>query len=363
MHTRAQCLQTAILGLIMVGCSTDDEGGGGFQMPPTPVETATVGAEGVVDRFSAVGTIEASEAITVAAEINGRVVQLPFREGDEIAAGDLIAQLDSSELVAQVARAEAELDQRRSSFERVQLVVERNLAAAQDFDDAAAALRVGEANLALARARLAKTQIVAPFEGAVGARRVSPGAFLRAGDPITELAAIRQIKIVFTAPERYVSRLHRGARVSVETTAFPGMMLEGVIDVVEPMLDPGTRSVRVIARAANPESRFRPGMSANVTAVLDERPHALTIPNEAVFARGNQMLVYVVLPDSTVTETPVVLGTREATFVEVVDGLEPGMHVVRAGHQKLREGARVMPVASTEEATVDELAGPTGETE
>jgi membrane fusion protein (multidrug efflux system) len=336
-----------VLAASIVGCGGDQSGGGGgFAMPPTPVEVAEVVQGTIEDRFRAVGTIEAAEAIVVVSEINGAVKRLPFREGEFIAAGGLIAQLDDAELRADMARAQALEEQARSNFERVRLVVEKKAAAPQDLDDAAASLHVAEANLELARARLEKTRIVAPFSGYLGARRVSPGAFLRVGDPITDLAQISKIKIRFTAPERFVPRLEPEALVEVSTTAYPGESLTGRIDVVSPVVDAATRSVLVIARAGNPGGRFRPGMSADVSVVLGRRPDALTIPGEAVFAQGAENLVYVVGADSTVVRTSVALGLRLPGSVEIVSGLEPGMQVVRAGHQKLFDGARVMPISS-----------------
>lgn len=102
----------------------------------------------------------------------------------------------------------------------------------------------------------------------------------------------------------------------------------------------------MIARVPNPGNRFRPGMSANVSAVLSERMNALTIPSEAVFAEGTQTFVYVVGPDSTVARTPVKLGTRLSDVVEVTEGLKEGDRIVRAGHQKLFDKAKVLPIDS-----------------
>ncbi|TLY31392.1 MAG: efflux RND transporter periplasmic adaptor subunit [Ignavibacteria bacterium] len=257
----------------------------------------------------------------------------------------MIAKLDDSQLAAELSRAEALRAQSQSSYERVKAVVEAKAGAPQDLDDAAAALKVAEANLALARARFAKTRIVAPFDGIIGSRRVSIGTFLRAGQAITDLANIDKIRVNFSAPERFVSVLKPGAEVQVSTTAFPGYELKGEIVVVEPVLEAGTRSARVVAQVANPGRKFRPGMSANISAVLSERPKAITIPNEAIFGSGDQSFVFVVKSDSTVSRVPLKLGTRLASVVEVLDGLQPGMTVVCAGHQKLFEGARVMPVA------------------
>jgi membrane fusion protein, multidrug efflux system len=345
----ARTLTTAatILALAALGCAKGGPGGGfGGGMPPMPAETSVVVKERVFDRFDAVGTVEASDAITVVSEIDAAVVSLPFREGQPIARGGLIARLDDDQLRAEVDRASAVRVQAQATYQRVKEVVDQGAGSAQDLDDAGAALKVADANLALAKTRLSKTRITAPFSGLVGSRKVSPGAYLRAGTPITDLAQVHTLKVTFSVPERYLGKLQRGSSVSVSTTAYPGYALTGKIDVIDPVLDPGTRSAQVIARVSNPGNRFRPGMSANVSAVLSERMNALTIPSEAVFAEGTQTFVYVVGADSTVARTAVKLGTRLADVVEVVEGLKEGDRIVRAGHQKLFDKARVIPVDS-----------------
>lgn len=344
-----RCISAAVLMLLFLSCSKNK--GAGFAPPPMPVETADVTKGIVADRFEAIGTLEAVNAITVVSQIDAVVLDLPFREGSLLQKGELIAQLDDAQLQAQKARAEALRDQRKTTYDRVKSLVEQKLGAPQDLDDAAAALKVAEADLALIQAQLSKTRIVAPFDGLVGARRVSPGAFLRSGEGITDLAQIDQLRVIFYAPERYLSDLRPGSQVTVSTTAYPGYEPKGQVTVVEPMVDPSTRSVKVIAQVGNLGSRFRPGLSANVSAVLGQRQDALVIPDEAIFAEGDQNLVYVIKPDSSVTRTPVTLGTRLQGTVEVLKGLEPGMKIVRAGHQKLFEGAKVRPMPQPEADT------------
>jgi membrane fusion protein, multidrug efflux system len=333
-----------VVSLALYGCGGKDGPGGRFAMPPMPVEVSPVMVEKVSDKFEGVGTIEALEAITVVAEIEASVTALPFREGGFIRRGGLIAQLDDSQLAAELARAEALRAQSKSTYDRVKTIVDQGAGAPQDLDDASAALKVAEANLDLAKARIAKTRIVAPFYGIIGARRISVGTFVRAGQAITDLANIDDIRVTFSTPERFLSKLNQGATVNVSTPAFPGYELQGKIIVIEPVIDAATRSARVVARVPNPERKFRPGMSANITAILSERPNALTIPNEAVFGSGDQSFVFVVKPDSTVSRVALTLGTRMADAVEVLDGLQKGMTVVRAGHQKLFDGGKVMPL-------------------
>ncbi len=345
---------TALLAFMSFACGGPDNGGGRFTMPPMPVEVSPVKTQKVEDKFEGVGTIEAIEAITVVGEIDAAVKALPFREGGYIRRGTVIALLDDSQLSAELARAQALRAQSKATYDRVKAVVDQGAGAPQDLDDAAAAMKVADANLAVARARYEKTRIIAPFDGIIGARRVSVGTFLRQGQPIAELANIDEIRVIFSAPERFLSRLNTEAAVAVSSSAFGGDALRGKIAVIEPMIDPLTRSARVVARVQNLGRRFRPGMSANISAVLSERPNALTVPNEAVFGSGNQSFVFIVKPDSTVSRVPLVLGTRMPDVVEVLEGLKPGMTVVRAGHQKLFDGGKVMPMQTRDSAAARE---------
>ncbi len=317
---------------------------GQFKMPPMPVETATVKQEAVAERFATVGSLEAAEQVTVVPEIDGRVESLPFREGGRIAKGGLIAQLDDAQLKADAERADAVVAQRRASYERTKSVVEQQAGSAQDLDDAAAALKVAEADLAVAKSRLSKAYITAPFDGEVGARQVSVGEFMRSGDKITELARLNELRVRFSAPESYLAKLKVGAPVTVTSPAFPGIELHGAIDVIDPVVDEATRAAGIVARVANPEEKLRPGMSADVAVVLSEKPDAIVVPSEAIFAQGDQMLVYVIKPDSTVAPAPLTLGIRMPEQVEVLAGLTAGDKVVRAGHQKLFPGAKVLPM-------------------
>ena len=313
-------------------------------MPPTPVEVTDVKTENIADKFEAVGTIEAIEEVKIVAEIDASVKSLPFNEGSLIKKGELIAQLDDSQLSAEVNRTEALYNQSQSAYNRVKIIVDQKAGSQQDLDDAVANLKVAEANYELARARNAKTRITAPFEGTIGTRKISIGTFLRTGQEITELANLKEIRVSFSAPERYLAQMKKDAKVVISSTIFPGYSVSGRIIAIEPILDSETRNVKVVARVQNPGQKFRPGMSANVAAILSEHADALTVPNEAVFANGDQSFVYVVNSDSTVSATPVTLGMQTPLVVEILTGLTKGSQVVRTGHQKLFDGAKVMPI-------------------
>ncbi len=337
-----------------INCSDEQTAGGEFSMPPMPVEVANVKEQSVADKFDAVGTIEAIEEITVVSEIDASVISLPFEEGSYIKKGELITQLDDSQLSAEVIRTEALFTQSQTTYNRIKSIVDQKAGTPQDLDDALASLKVAEANLKLAKARLNKTRIVAPFEGMIGSRRVSVGSFLRTGEAITELANLNEIRINFSAPERFLSQLKRGAEVNVSSPVYPDHVVKGKIIAIEPIINSDTRTARIVARVQNPGQKFRPGMSANVSVILNERPEALTVPSEAVFSNGNQTFVYTVNPDSTVGAIPVQLGLQLSDVVEVTSGLEKGMQIVTAGHQKLFPGAKVVPVNKQISSTQNE---------
>jgi membrane fusion protein (multidrug efflux system) len=269
---------------------------------------------------------------------------LPFVEGQSVDSGAMIARLDDSEFRAEAERTQAERDQAQSNYDRAQKLAADKMVSAQELEDSRTALRVAEAVAALARARLEKTRIRAAFPGLVGVRRVSVGAYMREGAVITDLTRVDEMKVSFSAPERFAKALRAGVPVELHTPAFPGERFAGRLSVVDPVVDSGTRTLRLVARIPNPGARLRPGMSADVSVTLAERADALVVPDEAVFAEGNQTYVYVVKPDSTVAKAEVELGTRDSSQVEIVRGISPGVRVIRTGHQKLYEGARVMPI-------------------
>ncbi len=329
-------------------------------MPPTPVEVAVVRPQTIVDRLEAVGTVQADQAVTVVTEIDGIVVDLPFREGSEVRRGDLLARLDDAQLKAEVDRATALRDQSRTTFERVKAIVDQRAGSPQDLDDAAAALKVAEADLALAESRWSKTRIRAPFGGVVGSRQVSVGAFVPAGAPVVDLASIRDLRVNFSAPERMLGQLRPDATVLVTSPVFPGVEVTGRILVIDPVVDPMTRNSNIVAVIKNPRDLYRPGMSVNVGLTLREAEQALAVPNEAVLVEGDQAFVYVVGRDSTVARAPLQLGSRQADIVEVIEGIEPGARVVRGGHQKLYPGAKVMPIVSGAPAPGAGPGGPDG---
>jgi len=341
---RVIMISAVLFSLSFISCSDDQGSGQQFSMPPMPAEVVSVKMRKMTDTFEAVGTIEAIEEITVVSEIDAVIKSLPFKEGSFIKKGDLIAQLDDAQLTAEYTRTEALYVQSEANYNRIKILADKDLSSTQELDDASAALKVAKANLEFTKARLSKTKILVPFDGIIGTRKVNVGDFIRAGQEITQLANLNHLRVLFSVPERYLGELKTNSPIVIYSSVYPGYEVEGKIIAIEPILNSETRNVNVVGYLKNPGHKFRSGMSANIIVALSERPNALIIPNQAIFASGDQSFVYVVQEDSSVSQVPVTLGLQLSDVVEVVDGLQNGMQVVQAGHQKLFPGAKIIPV-------------------
>lgn len=309
-------------------------------LAPITVETARVQVQPLVESIRAVGSLLPDEAVTVTTEIAGRIERIAFREGQRVAAGDLLVQLDASVLKAELARSRSELTLSRANNERFAKLAREGMASPRSRDEALAALQAAEAGIALAEARLAKTTIRAPLSGVVGLRSVSAGAYVEPGQAIVELADTDPMKLDFRVPELALPALRNGQQVNVAIDALPGRRFEGTVYAIDPIVEVGGRAIRLRARIPNPKGELAPGLFARVEIVVDRRERAVLIPDSAVFARGDKRYVYRVV-DGKARLTEIGLGVRRPGRVEVLAGLSEGDTVVTAGHQQLRDQAPV----------------------
>ncbi|MGB5082115.1 MAG: efflux RND transporter periplasmic adaptor subunit [Burkholderiales bacterium] len=304
------------------------------------VEAARVTLDTVVEELQAVGTLRPNEAVTVAPEIAGRIERIAFREGQTVGAGDVLVELDASILRAELAKARSDLVLARANRERTTTLAGQGMGTMRARDEALAAFQAAEANLALAEARLQKATLRAPLSGIVGLRAVSVGAYVAPGERIVELTGIHPIKLDFRVPELALSSVRRGQRVRITLDALPGRVFEGEIYAIDPVVDIAGRAIRLRARIPNPKGELSPGLFARVRLVVERRDNALLVPEAAIFAREDKQLVYRVV-DGRAVQTEVVLGKRRPGQVEIRSGLARDALVVTAGHQQIREGARL----------------------
>ncbi len=308
--------------------------------PPVAVEAAHVEVATIADTVSAVGSLRSNEAVIIRPEIAGRIESIHFQEGAPVEQGALLFKIDDVVARAELAEAEANLALSERNYQRAQELYRKGAGTGRSLDESKASLDSDRAKVALYRARLEKTRIVAPFSGILGLRRVSVGDFVVIGQDLVNLENITPIKVDFRVPERYLGEVKTGQKLTVEVDAFAGRSFEGQVLAVDPQIDAGGRSIAIRATIANREQLLRPGLFARINLILNVRPQALVVPEQAIVPRGDDRFVYKIV-DGKAVATRVTLGQRQPGRVEVVKGLAPGDLVVTAGHLKIRDGTPV----------------------
>src|SRR6266850_1468915 len=314
-------------------------GAGGFAMP---VEVAAAIRDTVVDAIAATGQIEAVQSVDLRPEVDGRIVDILVREGQEVAAGTGLFKVDDAELKAQVARAEADRDVAQRNLERTKQLMAQNASSQADLERADAGYRAAQASYDLLKTRLDRTVVRAPFAGVVGRRLVSIGSYVNSQTPLISLQSVNPQHASFQVPERYADRLRRGQLVSFQVAALPGKNFSGEVVFVDPVVELPGRTILIKARVPNPEHQLQAGMFIEARLATDIRPNAVVVPEDAILPVQGSTYVWVV-KEGKADRRQVTLGVRTAGWAEIQGGgIDAGDQVVVGGAERLFPGAPLM---------------------
>jgi membrane fusion protein, multidrug efflux system len=342
MNLRRQ-LVLLLLAAVCTACDNSNEQAPVKSRPPVPVELWHAAPSLVEERIEAVGTLTAFESVSVTARVSGKVAAVHFEDGATVEAGQLLVELEDAEAKARVREVEAALEEARLQLKRLgSLGADISTRAAIDI--ARAAVAAEEARLAQAQATLSDHQLRAPFAGTLGFRQVSKGALITPGTVVAELDDISRLKLDFTIPEVYLSRLKIGDRVEAHTPAWPDESFVATVRNVDSRVDPVTRAVMVRGLLENSGGRLRPGMLMTVELLVGEE-QAMVLPEQALIQKGPGSFIYVVDGESQVNLQPVTIARRVEGGVIIAEGLASGASVVVRGQINLRPGAAVREVA------------------
>src|SRR5438093_1952178 len=256
--------------------------GKSFAPPPESVSSAKVQASQWEASRSAVGTLVAVRAVTVASEVPGLVRRIGFESGAFVHRGDVLVELDSSTEQAQLAAAKADAELARATLERSRTLRASDYSSAADLDAADARAKQTTATVAQLQATIAKKTIRAPFDGRVAIRQVELGQVLSPGTLVASLQSIHPIHADFWLPQQALTDLASGLKVRLPTDVFPQQSWEGAVTTINHEVDVSTRNVRVRATFPNPDGRLRPGMFANVDVISPQKRSVVAIPSTAV---------------------------------------------------------------------------------
>jgi RND family efflux transporter MFP subunit len=342
--------------------------------PPPAVTVAAVTERDITDWDEFTGRIEAVEAVEIRPRVSGYIRKVAFEEGSEVRKGAVLFEIDPRPYQADLARAEAQLEQARSGAElaarevvRARRLVDVQAISREEFDSrtsaeaqGGASVRAAEAEVRTARLNLEWTRVRSPIAGRVSRAEVTAGNLVQAGPPtatlLTTVVSLDPIYVSFEGDEqsylKYAALDRNGTRPSSRdgrSTVYVGLADEegfphqGYVDFLDNRLNPETGTIRARAVLPNKDRVFTPGLFARVKLVGSGRYRAPLVLDRAVGTDQDKKFVLVLKPDSTVDYRPVQLGRLVDGLRIVTSGVEPGERVVINGLQRVRPQMKVTP--------------------
>ena len=334
--------------------------------PAVPVTTIVSEAGTFPVRRRSIGLLESPAVVVIRSRIDSQLLEKHVNDGQLVRKGDLLFTLDDRELLATIARNEAQLakdeaarDRANADLKRTEELLARNVAARQQLDEKVADAKAAEATIAADKAqldndriRLGYTKIMAPITGRIGTIRTTPGNLVSSSDAqgLVTITQIRPIRVSFTLPERDLADL-RAARsrkqpptVRVYAAGDAQPLASGQLDFVDSSVDTATGTIMAKATFANQDFSLWPGQYVDVEVDLDTRPDTVSIPTVALQTSQKGPFVFVVKPDGIAELRMVETGGIVDDRTAIRSGLKPGERVVVEGQLRLADGARVRDV-------------------
>lgn len=340
------------------GSGAPGKGPGGPGGPGGPPMTMVVdymitAAEVLENTLSTTGNVLPNEVVDVRPERSGRMTKLLFKEGGLITKGGLLAELDRQELEAQFAKLKVNESYNQRELKRAKDLLAIDGIAEEEYDKIALALDQTRADIRVTQVALDKTRILAPFTGRLGLRKLSEGAYVSPSDVLIQLQQTDPIKIEFEVPERFIRELKIGQKVAFTVEGLK-QTFNAVVYAFSNQIDPGTRTLTVRARCANPSGLLQPGNFARVQLVTSQNRAAILVPTDAVIPvlNGQQVML---IKNGIAQPQNVLTGQRLQNVISIVDGLSSGDTVILSGLLALKPGMPVKPGKVIESPKADAL--------
>lgn len=303
------------------------------------VEAVRIQNETIEDQIFTSGSVLAEEDVELSPQTSGIITAILFDEGSSVNEGDLLVKINDSELQAEKRRATFRLNLAEQREERQKALLERGGISQDDYDATLNEVNVIRSELDLINARIDLTEIRAPFSGQIGLKYVSDGSYVSPNTQIASLQSLNPVKIDFSIPERYISRVAIGDRINFTVQGVDSMFV-GEVYAIEPRISRETRSISIRARSENSDRLLFPGAFANITLVLEEIDDALMVPSISVVPELNSQKIFMV-KNGVVEEVRIQTGLRTSEKVQVISGVAPGDTVLTTGILQVNPGSEV----------------------
>lgn len=315
-------------------------GGGPPQLPTMAVAVAAATLGDIATYYQATATLDPDKSADILARVSGVVERIVAEEGDVVAEGQILLHIEDDEYRHRATMARVDLEKQRARFARAKKIFEQGLSSAEDFDAIRTDTASAEAALELAELELSYTDVRAPFAGHVVSRLVDQGQTVSNGTPLFTLADMHRLlaRVYIPAKEFRSIRADQPVELIVSST---GDRLTGRIDLVNPLVDPSSGTIKVTVEVADYPPSTRPGDFVELSIVTDHHSDSLLVPRVAVVDERGRQTVFVVGDDKVARQREVEVGFEDDERAEVLSGLEVGDLVVVQGQRALRDGQPV----------------------
>ena len=308
--------------------------------PPVTVTAVTAATAKVQDQQTFVGSLIASQRITISPYSSGHVTEILVPDGASVTTGTPLYRLDDRTAQAELALADGKLALKAAKLERDRSLERDGFLAQVSLGSTAADLAEAEVDRRVKHVNLDLLTIKAPFDGEIGRHKVTVGQYVSPGDAMVDLVAPDSLAVDFHVPERRLAQVREGAAISFQSDALGDRTFTGAVSFIAGAADPTTRTFSVLATVDNKDLALRPGLFGRVDLAVGEPREAIVLPESALVQQLTGASVYRVVDDRAKL-TPVKTGTRAAAGVEITQGLAAGDRVVSSGQFRLREGDQV----------------------
>jgi multidrug efflux system membrane fusion protein len=334
--------------------------------PGIPVTAGTVATQDVPVFLNGIGTVQAYNSVAIKSRVDGQIVKIDFKEGQEVTKGEPLIEIDPRPFQAALQQAQATKQKDEAQLAGAQLDLQRyekllgtGYQTRQSYDNQIAqvgqlqaAIKGDEAQINTAKLNLSYAEIQSPIDGRLGARLVDVGNLVHANDntPLVMITEVKPIFVSFTLPQDNFDDVRESQnKAPLAVYAYSGdgkkQLAEGKLTLIDNAIDQATGTIHLKARFDNEDERLWPGEFVSLRVVLSTRRDVATVPSQTVQDGPDGHYAYVIKPDNTVERRAVEVASIQDGIAVVTKGLAAGERVVVDGQYRLTNGARVNPAA------------------
>lgn len=329
-----------LISLLISSCSNDEGKAGNNNVNnAVPVVVSAVKDTIITRSIDLVGTLAPWKEANLGAQTTGRIEKIFVEEGSEVKEGDLLFQMDDTQL----AQAKIQYEVAKDDFNRMKPLNEQGSISKQEFDKVKAAYENAEYSYKLL---LTNTQFKAPFSGVITSKKMNDGeVFMLAptggASAIVTLMQINTLKLEVSVSEQYFKNVKLGQKTKLEADAYPDMNFEGIVSKINPTIDKNTRTFDVEIKVPNANNVLRPGMYVRAKLYIGEEK-ITAVPRSAILRMAASNVFYAfVIENNTAKRVTITKGEEYDEIVEIKSGLNAGNVLVTTGQGMLKDDSRV----------------------